>query len=498
MARSVAAPSAAAVQEASRIADIPRRTVRDVSTASGPILTDVLVIGGGNAGLCAAITARDRGARVLILESSPREFRGGNSRHTRNMRCVHDAPTSVLTEAYKEDEYLADLLRVTNGRTDEHLARLAIRTSSTLPDWLMTLGARFQPSLKGALHVSRTNAFFLGGGKALINSEYAAAERRGVDVIYGADVFDLEINDGCFRSARARVGGREIAVLAKAVVLASGGFESNLEWLKEAWGSAADNFIIRGTSYNKGTILKLMLKHGAQPVADAKQCHAVAIDARAPKFDGGIVTRLDCVSLGIVVNKFAQRFYDEGEDFWPKRYAIWGRLVAQQPDQIAYAIIDSKMIGRFIPSVFPALRANTIRELAGLLDLSAEPLEATIGLFNASVRQGTFHHTRLDDCTTAGLSPPKSHWAMPIDKPPYLAYPLRPGITFTYLGLKVDETARVLMTDGSPCQNTFAAGEIMAGNILGEGYIAGIGMMIGTTFGRIAGKEAAAQCIQQA
>jgi tricarballylate dehydrogenase len=488
---------APAVQEPS-IADTPRRAVREVSPASDPIVTDVLVIGGGNAGLCAAITARERGARVLILENSPREFRGGNSRHTRNMRCVHDAPTSVLTEVYKEDEYLADLLRVTKGRTDEHLARLAIRISSELPDWLMTLGARFQPSLTGAMHVSRTNAFFLGGGKALINSEYAAAERRGVEVIYDADVFDLEVSDARFRCARAQVGGREITVRAKAVVLASGGFESNLEWLKDVWGSAADNFIIRGTPYNKGTILKLMLKHGAQPVADAKQCHAVAIDARAPKFDGGIVTRLDCVSLGIVVNKLAQRFYDEGEDFWPKRYAIWGGLVARQPDQIAYAIIDSKMVGRFMPSVFPAFQASTIRDLAGLLDLPAEPLEATVALFNASVRPGTFDHSLLDDCTTAALSPPKSHWAVPIDKPPYLAYPLRPGITFTYLGLKVDESARVLMTDGSPCRNIFAAGEIMAGNILGEGYIAGIGMMIGTTFGRIAGREAAARCIQPA
>ena len=470
--------------------------VRDESLPSESIVTDVLVIGGGNAGLCAGISARDRGARVLILESSPREFRGGNSRHTRNMRCVHNVPTSILTEAYTEDEYLADLLRVTKGRTDEDLARLAIRISSSLPDWLMTLGARFQPSLKGALHVSRTNAFFLGGGKALINSEYAAAERRGVEVIYGADVFDLEITDGHFRCARARVGGREITILAKAVVLASGGFESNLEWLKEAWGSAADNFIIRGTSHNKGTILRLMLKHGAQHVADAKQCHAVAIDARAPKFDGGIVTRLDCVSLGIVVNKFGRRFYDEGEDFWPKRYAMWGRLVALQPEQIAYAIIDSKMVGRFMPSLFPALRANTIGELAGLLDLPGESLEATIAGFNASVRTGTFNHTELDNCTTAGLSPPKSHWAMRIDKPPYLAYPLRPGITFTYLGLKIDKTARVLMSDGSPCRNIFAAGEIMAGNILGEGYIAGIGMMIGTTFGRIAGNGAAAQCFQ--
>jgi tricarballylate dehydrogenase len=171
-------------------------------------------------------------------------------------------------------------------------------------------------------------------------------------------------------------------------------------------------------------------------------------------------------------------------------------LVAEQHDQIAYAIVDAGMIGRFMPSVFPAYRANTIRELAVLLDLPVDALVSTVERFNAAVRPGNFNHTILDDCATAGLDPPKSHWAMPIDRAPFLAYPLRPGITFTYLGLKVDETARVLMTDGSRCQNVFAAGEIMAGNVLGEGYVAGIGMMIGTAFGRIAG-ETAAGCVQQ-
>jgi tricarballylate dehydrogenase len=361
----------------------------------------------------------------------------------------------------------------------------------------MSLGGRFQPPLRGTLHLGRTNAFFLGGGKALVNSQYAAAERRGVKMFYDAEVFALDVVDGRFRSARATIGGQQRTVLAKAVVLAAGGFESNLEWLKEAWGSAADNFIVRGTPYNKGTILKLMLDHGAQPVGDARQCHAVAVDARAPKFDGGIVTRLDCLSLGVVVNKCAERFYDEGEDLWSKRYAIWGRLVAQQPDQIAYAIIDAKAIGRFMPSVFPAIRGNTVRELADVLGLPADRLESTVTEFNRSVRGGTFNHAILDDCSTAGLTPPKSHWALPIDTAPFLGYPLRPGITFTYLGLKVDAAARVVMVDGAPSSNIFAAGEIMAGNVLGEGYVAGVGMMIGTAFGRIAGEEAAVQCRQQ-
>ena len=272
-------------------------------------------------------------------------------------------------------------------------------------------------------------------------------------------------------------------------MLAAGGFESNLEWLKEIWGEAADNFLIRGTPYNTGTVLKLMLDAGAEPVGDPTQCHAVAIDARAPKFDGGIVTRLDCVSLGIVVNTHGDRFYDEGEDFWPKRYAIWGRLVAQQPDQIAYSIIDAKAVGHFMPSVFPPIAAASIRELAALINVPAGTLAATVERFNSAVRPGTFDHETLDDCRTDGLVPNKTHWARRLDTPPFWAYPLRPGITFTYLGVKVDERARVVMKGGT-AENIFAAGEIMAGNILGKGYVAGVGMTIGTVFGEIAGREA--------
>jgi tricarballylate dehydrogenase len=234
-----------------------------------------------------------------------------------------------------------------------------------------------------------------------------------------------------------------------------------------------------------------LLDQGAKSVGDPKQCHAVAIDARAPKFDGGIVTRVDCVSLGIVVNKHAQRFYDEGEDFWPKRYAIWGRLVAQQPDQIAYSIIDAKAIGKFIPPVYPPHKADSIAGIALALNLDAASLEHTVALFNQSILPGSFDHATLDDCTTAGLAPPKTHWARALDTPPFFAYPLRPGITFTYLGVAVNERAQMIMQDDKPAANIFAAGEIMAGNILGKGYLAGIGMTIGTTFGRIAGEEAA-------
>ena len=452
---------------------------------------DVAVVGGGNAGLSAALTAREAGASVIVLERAPRHFRGGNSRHTRNLRAAHATPTAILTDTYSEDEFFSDLLRVTGDDLDRDLARLVVHRSAGCPDWMRRHGVRFQSSLQGTLHLGRTNAFFLGGGKALMNSYYAAAARAGIEVVYDADVHALDLAGHAFEAAQVRVAGVERTVRARAVVLASGGFESNLEWLREAWGSAADNFIIRGTPYNTGTLLRLMLDAGAQPVGDPRACHAVAIDARAPKFDGGIVTRLDCVSLGIAVNAAGMRFYDEGEDFWPKRYAIWGSLVAQQPDQIAFSIIDAKAVGRFMPSVFPPFAAGSIRELAGMLQLPADALASTVAAYNAAVRPGRFDHAVLDDCRTEGLTPPKSHWALPLDTPPFWGYPLRPGITFTYLGLKVDARARVSMADGHPAANIYAAGEIMAGNILRRGYVAGAGMTIGTVVGRIAGEEAA-------
>lgn len=464
-----------------------------------PDVFDVAVLGGGNAGLCAALAARESGASVMVLESAPRAFRGGNSRHTRNFRCMHVAPTDLLPDAYSEEEYFADLLRVTGGNTNESLARLVVRASAGCPEWMRRFGVRFQASLRGTLHLGRTNVFFLGGGKALMNSYYGAADRLGVKVVYDAEVVGLDVVDGVFRSASARVDGRIETIHARAVVLAAGGFEANLEWMKEVWGDAADNFIVRGTPYNKGKVLKLMLERGARAVGDASECHAVAVDARAPRFDGGIVTRLDCLPLGIVVNKHAERFYDEGEDLWPKRYAVWGRLVAQQPDQIAYSIIDSKAVGKFMPSVFPPITANSIRELATRLNFDSRnraTLEGTVALFNGSVRPGSFNHAALDDCRTEGLNPNKTHWALPIDTPPFFAYPLRPGITFTYLGLTVNEQARVLMGNDEPALNIFAAGEIMAGNIVQRGYVGGVGMTIGTVFGRIAGREAAGRAVR--
>lgn len=452
---------------------------------------DVLIVGGGNAAICAAIAARRSGASVLVLEVATEFYRGGNTRHTRNMRCAHDSATDTLTGPYFEEEFWEDLKRVTQGYTDEELARFMIKESKDVLTWIGEQGVRFQPSLGGTLSLGRTNSFFLGGGRAMLNSLYRTAEELGVEIRYESEVVALDVKDGMFLSATVRYKGQQDIVRATALVTASGGFEANIEWLKEGWGDIAENFLIRGTPNNRGTVLRMLIDDGVKQIGDPTQCHAVAIDARAPKYDGGIITRLDCVVFGVVVNQDCERFYDEGEDIWPKRYAIWGRLVAAQPNQIAYIIFDAKSLELFMPSLYPPIKANSIEELAGLLDLDPQKLGETIGTFNAAVQPGEFKPTELDDCRTEGIKPKKSNWARRIEDAPFYAYPVRPGITFTYLGVKVNKRAQMIMADGKPAVNMFAAGEIMAGNVLGRGYAAGIGMTIGSVFGRLAGRGAA-------
>ena len=383
-------------------------------------------------------------------------------------------------------------MTVTNGQTNEALARLAIRRSEDCLPWMQAHGVRFQPALSGTLSLGRTNAFFMGGGKALVNAYYRTAMTLGVDVEYDAKGTHLDLEGDRIFRVDYRQGDQDHSISPTSVVVASGGFQADIDWLARAWGPAARNFLIRGTPYNRGVVLADLLEQGVRSVGDPTQCHAVAIDGRAPKFDGGIVTRLDCVPFSIVVNRDAARFHDEGEDVWPKRYAIWGRLVAAQPDQVAYAIIDAKSLALFMPSVFPPTRADTLEELAEKMGLPGGKLAATVAEFNAACGDiSNFQPTALDGVATTGLAPPKTNWARPITEPPFYGYPLRTGVTFTYLGLKVNDHAQCATPDG-PVSNLWAAGEAMAGSILGQGYLAGFGMTIGTVFGRIAGQEAAA------
>lgn len=436
---------------------------------------DIIVVGGGNAALNAALSARERGARVLVIERAPEFYRGGNSRHTRDFRVIHQSENQYMIGTYSEEEFMEDLIRVAGEKIDEILARIIVRRSEELPVWLSKQGIRWQPALAGTLHLARTNIFLLGGGRAMMNAYYHTALARGVDVWYESLVEDLVIDGTEFRAAKVRRDNSNVMVQARAVIIASGGFEANVKRLRRYWGLAADNFVIRGTPYNQGNVLELLLNHGVAQVGEPNAFHAVAVDGRAPRYDGGIVTRLDSVPFGIVVNKDGLRFYDEGEDFWPKRYAIWGGLIARQRDQIAYSIVDSKTLGKFMPSMFEPISAATINELAEKIGLIGTMLEETIVKFNNSIKQGTFDPSDLDDCRTEGVTPPKSHWALRIDEPPFYAYPLKTGITFTYLGVGVNEKAMIKMNDGGIAKNMFAAGEIVAGNVLRRGYLAGFG-----------------------
>ncbi len=449
---------------------------------------DVVVIGGGNAGLAAALTAGLRADRVLLLDRGPAALRGGNTRHTRNVRCAHSWSDACSPGTYLSGELWRDLGGVGTGPSNEKLAGLTVRESESVPAWMTGHGVRWQPPLAGTLHLGRTNRFFLGGGKALVNTYHRALARLGVAVRYGVTAADLVVQGDLCTGVLTSDG----LVPARAVVCASGGFEASIDWLRRYWGDAADNYLIRGTADNDGQVLAALYAHGAARAGQERGFHAVAIDARSPRFDGGIATRLDSIPFGIVVNRDGRRFYDEGEELWPKRYASWGALVAGQPGQIGYSIWDAKVRRLFLPPMYPPVSAGSVSALATALGLNPDAVVATVRDFNAAIRPGgRFDPSGLDSCTTEGLSPAKSHWAQPIDTPPFYGVALRPGITFTYLGVAVTEQARVLRTDGSVLRNVFAAGEIMSGNILSTGYLAGFGLTIGHVWGRIAGAEAA-------
>jgi tricarballylate dehydrogenase len=453
---------------------------------------DVIVVGGGNAAMCAAMAARHIVPRVLVLERAPEHMRGGNTRHTRNIRCAHVGADKYFSGAYSEEELMKDLIGVTGGPANVDLAKFTIKQSSMLPQWMSDHGVSWQQPLAGTMHLGRTNRWFLGGGKALLNTYYRTAARMGIDILYDAVIEDLIIEDGKFEGVVLKKGDATELVRGRSAVVATGGYEANLEWLKRHWGAAADNFIVRGTPYNDGAILATLLQKGAKTMGDPKGFHAVAVDARAPKFDGGIVTRLDAIPYGVVVNKHAKRFYDEGEEIWPKRYAIWGGLIATQPDQLAYCIVDSKTIDRFLPPMFKPFRAGTLENLAPAMGLDVKAFMETMNEYNRATAGNTnLQMDKMDGNATRGITPPKSHWALPLDSPPFYGLPLRPGITFTYMGVAVDDAARVVDNYGVPFKNLYAAGEIMSGNILTKGYLAGFGLTIGSVFGEHAGRMAA-------
>lgn len=458
-----------------------------------PARWDVIVIGGGNAALVAAISARERGASVLVLERAAENDRGGNTRHTRNIRCTHAQSDRFSPGTYLYDELWRDLCAVGAGPTDERLASMTVAGSDELPGWMSRRGIRWQAALHGTLQLARTNRFFLGGGKALLNRYIRTAGEIGVVIAYEACVEAFHLIDNvCQGVTVSTADGVRHDLTAASFVCASGGYESNLEWLARDWGDAASNFHIRGPRYNDGRVLEALYNGKAMRVGEARGFHAIAVDARSPRFNSGIASRIDAIPLGVVVNWRGERFYDEGEDLWPKRYATWGRLLAEQQGQIGYCLYDSKVHGSFLPPLYPPIRGSSIYELATHLGLDPDAVVRTVSAFNTAVADGQVADlSMLDGRATRGLTPEKSNWAQRLDAPPYFGIPVRPGITFTYRGVGVDESGRVLLDDGTPFRNLFAAGEIMSGNILSTGYLAGFGMTIGTVWGRIAGDHAA-------
>lgn len=472
------------------------------SRTAGDLLSrewDVVVVGGGNAALVAAMSAHDQGARVLMLERSDVIFRGGNSRHTRNIRCVHGEDFAYNTGAYTREELWRDLCGVGTGPSDEALARRTVEESATVPQWMLDHGALFQQPLAGTLHLGRTNTFFLGGGKALINNYYRTIDRLSIPIVYEAKVVDIEVSGDLCRSVSVEHDGTLHSLRAAAFVIAAGGFEANIEWLAKYWGDAAYNYHIRGPRHNDGLVLSLLLGVGARRAGEEKGFHSVAVDARSPKFDGGIATRQDCIPFGVVLNTEGRRFYDEGEDIWPKRYAIWGGNIARQPNQKAFAFWDAAVEGLFLSPMYGAISGDTIGEVARKLGLDAATCEEEIARYNASVSptaRERFDPSGKDGVGTEGVTPVKSNWAQPLDTPPFSAVPMVPGITFTYMGVRVDDSARIQRESGGRFANLFAAGEIMSGNVLSSGYMAGFGMTIGTVWGRIAGKEAAHHAVR--
>lgn len=453
---------------------------------------DVVVAGGGNAALCAAIAARQKGSSVLLVERAPRPWRAGNSKYTRNVRVAHADGDPVMPGEYSPDELAADLIQVTGDEIDLTLARFVAERSVDLPGWMSDCGVRWQPPLRGTLQLARTNRFFLGGGKALVNVYYGLAERLGVDVAYDTSVTAVTFDrDRCTAVVLESSGSRE-TVPVGAFVAATGGFEANFEWLREYWGDRVDSYAVRGSAYNDGSLLRHLLDLGAQPRGNPRGHHAIAVDARSPRYDGGIVTRVDSIPFSIVVNREGKRFADEGADLWPMRYATWGELIGEQQGQKVFSIFDSKVMGTFISGAYTPVVADTIAELAEKVGLPVQAVSRTVDDYNDAVDGGEYDPTLRDGLGTVGLDPPKSNWALPVDAPPFYCFPLIPGITFTYLALAVDTTARVLHESEGPLENVFAAGEIMAGNILLRGYLAGIGMTIGSVFGIVAGQEAAA------
>lgn len=483
---------------------------------------DVIVVGGGNAALCAALSAREEGAKVALLERAPKSERGGNSSYTETMRFVYNGVDDIralcpdLTDeevamsdfgTYTEERFFDDMARITQNQTDPDLCEILVKNSSAIMHWLRGNGVRFAPYYgRQAFKVDGKFKFFggvtimlWGGGEGLVNSLYGTAEKKGIEIFYGAWVQDLVHSDSGVSGVVARMNGVTQTIKARAVVLACGGFESNAEWRARYLGRGWDVAKVRGTKYNTGDGLAMALRIGASPYGHWSGCHAVSWERYATEFGDLALTpdfQRHSYPYSIMINAEGKRFLDEGADARNYTYAKYGRIVLEQPGQFAYQIFDSKVFhllrDHYRAKRVTKVRANTLEALADKLqDVNKQQLLKTIREFNAAVKTDVPFDPNVNDgrCTT-GLDIPKSNWANKIDTPPFEAYAVTCGVTFTFGGLRITKEAQVMNTNHEPIAGLFAAGE-MVGGLFYFNYPGASGLTSGAVFGRISGRSAA-------
>ena len=483
---------------------------------------DVVVVGAGNAALCAALSAAQAGASVLVLEKADRHLRGGNTYFTGGLfRFSHEGLEDVLAlvdgasrtdagtvdiDAYPASAFYDDVQRVCEGLSDPQLAQVLVDRSYPTMAWLRDRGVRWVPAYgRQAFEQDGKRRFWgglvleaVGAGKGLSDRLFELVERAGVRVAYGVGATGLVMNSsGAVAGVTVRDADGFRDVPSRCVVLACGGFEANSEMRARYLGPGWELAKVRGTRSNTGDGIRMALDAGAQPFGHWSGCHSVAWDLNAPPFGDRSVADLfqkHSYPFGIVVNAHGERFVDEGADFRNYTYAKYGREILEQPGRAAFQIFDDKVRHLlrdeyFIPQA-SVVKADTIAALAEGLGLEPEGLTATVRRFNDAVRPGAFDPTALDGKRTEGVCPPKSNWAMPLDKPPFLGYAVTCGITFTFGGLKIDQRARVLDDRDAPITGLYGAGELVGG-LFYHNYPGGAGLMAGAVFGRIAGSSAA-------
>jgi tricarballylate dehydrogenase len=485
------------------------------------VLADVVVVGGGNAAFAAAVAAAQGGASVVMLERAPQDEAGGNTRFTAGaIRFAYDGVEDLralmpdLTDedcarsdfgAYTEDQFFDDMYRVTEYRTDPELCELLVRNSRQTLMWMKDAGLRFQPIWgRQAFLVDGKFTFWggltveaWGGGPGLVDGWTAIAAKLGIEIRYGARVTDLIADDGGVRGVRFKQNGVTHELMAKAVVLAAGGFQANVEWRTKYLGPGWDLAKVRGTRFNTGDGLRMALDIGAMPYGQWSGCHAVGWERNAPEFGDlavGDAFQKHSYPFGVMINANGERFVDEGADFRNYTYAKYGRRILEQPSQFAWQIFDQKVTkllrDEYRIKQVTKVVAPTLEELVGKLD-GVDPAKAlaTLRAYNASVDTDTPFNPNVKDGRSARLPLPKSNWANTLDQGPFEAYAVTCGVTFTFGGVRIDTTGQVLDVDLNPIAGLYAAGELVGG-IFYNNYPGGTGLMSGSVFGKLAGTSA--------